>query len=190
VVLARARDDVRAVLDFSLADAEWDFALAEQPFGEGGEWPPLRLEAAGAPLLLRGKIDRVDLAHDAARTRVIDYKSSRRAADVGTREMGTTAFQVPLYALVAARAQGGEGARGVYLPTPARDLEAGVREVTAERWSELLESAPAAAAQIVGAMREGSLAPVPRDEKACVFCHVRGGCRKPRFAVAPDDERE
>jgi hypothetical protein len=187
VVLARARDDVRAVLAFSLADIEWDFALAEQAFGEGGPWAPLRLEAAGAPLLLRGKIDRVDLAHEAPFTRAIDYKSSRRAADAGTREMGTTAFQVPLYALVAARATGKASARGLYLPTPARDLEGGVREVDAERWAGLLARVPDAAAEIIGRIREGALAPVPHDERACIFCHVRGGCRKPRFAVAVQD---
>jgi hypothetical protein len=185
VVIARARDDVRAVVAWSLRDEKWDFALAEQSFGETAAWPPLRLEAAGAPLWLQGKIDRVDLSERAVRA--IDYKSSRRAADAGTRDMGATAFQVPLYALVAARATGRSDAHGLYLPTPARELRQ-VREPSPDRWGTLLGSVENLAADVVGTLRRGALAPIPRDKTACARCHVRGGCRRPRFAVAPDEE--
>jgi hypothetical protein len=192
VVLSRARDDVRAVVAWSLADDAWDFAFAEQAFGEEGAWPPLELEAEGAPLLLRGKIDRVDLGHAEAAARAIDYKSSRRGADRGTREMGTTAFQVPLYAFVAARATGRPAARGLYLPTAARALaeDARRRDAAPDAWGALYAEAPRAAAEVVAGLRAGALAPVPRDRHACFYCHVRGGCRQPRFAVAPDDDGE
>jgi hypothetical protein len=41
---------------------------------------------------------------------------------------------------------------------------------------------------IVRELRGGALAPKPRDERACDSCAVSGGCRKPRFAIAPPDD--
>src|SRR5262249_22819482 len=138
VVLARARDDVRAVIAWSLADDTWDFVHAEQAFGDGDDaWPPLRLDVSGAPLLVRGKIDRIDVEHDggpSGAARAIDYKSSKRAADNAAREQEDgAAFQVPLYALVAARALARARADGLYLPTTGRELRGErMREVPKE----------------------------------------------------------
>jgi ATP-dependent helicase/nuclease subunit B len=188
VVLARARDDVRAVVAFGLRDESWDFALAEQAFGEEGGWPALRVEADGEALVLRGKIDRLDFGPSAVRA--IDYKASKRTADASTRDLGATTYQTLVYGIVAARATGRARARGLYLPTPARELgdRSTVREPDAERWAELLADAPRRAIGVVGGLRKGALAPIPEDKHACNRCHVRGGCRMPRFAVAPDDE--
>jgi hypothetical protein len=197
VALARARDDVRAVLAWSLADDEWDFALAEQPFGDGDPeaWAPLVIDVDGHRMSLRGRIDRVDFAHLTRGARAIDYKRSKRKALDTTRELGETAFQVPLYALAASRATDRPTSEGLYVPTGARDLRVGFRgkEAFATKWAALLREEGALtvverlAARVVIEMRNGALAPVPRDANACAHCDVRGGCRKPRFAVAPDD---
>jgi hypothetical protein len=44
------------------------------------------------------------------------------------------------------------------------------------------------ALELVTAVRGGALAPVPADETECRTCAVSGGCRKPRFAMAPADD--
>ncbi len=203
IVVSRARDSVRAVLAWSLASDTWDFASAEQAFGDAsaGAWPPLRVEEGGEAVLLRGKIDRVDTSHPPARgrARAVDYKGNKRkAADIG-RTLGSTSFQVPLYALVAAHATARAGADGLYLPTGARDLPAdyGPKESFTKKWAEVLAATPdaapltvveRAAVEIVAALRRGGLAPVPADSATCRTCRVRGGCRQPRFAVAHEED--
>jgi hypothetical protein len=200
VVLARARDDARAVLAWSLADDRWDFSRAEQSFGDGsdGAWPALRLETSCGALSLRGKIDRVDVGHLERRVRAIDYKRSKRKALEGAKDLGETAFQVPLYALVASRALGRPGMEGLYVPTGARDLRPDhrARDAFAAALAAALADdggttrAERSAATLVAEMRKGALAPLPRDKRACAHCEVRGGCRQPRFAVTPDEEEE
>jgi hypothetical protein len=53
--------------------------------------------------------------------------------------------------------------------------------------TEGITVAESAALEVVHAMRKGGLAPVPRDPQACVHCDARGACRKPRFAVEPEE---
>src|SRR5262249_50792981 len=76
LTFARALASVAAILARALDDDDWDFAAAEQPFGEETPeaWPALRL---GEGLALRGKLDRLDRLHAGGAARVLDYK--RRA---------------------------------------------------------------------------------------------------------------
>jgi RecB family exonuclease len=195
IALDRALADVRAVVEWSLTDDGWDFALAEQAFGDDvpGAWPALLLEHAGTALHLRGRIDRVDRAPGGG-VRVVDYKrSKRRALDVAG--LGVTDLQVPLYARAAAGHLGASYASGLYLPTGARDLPGfEPRDAFPVRWSELLEEdgglarIERRALDLVRALREGALAPLPDDERACTICPFDGGCRRPRFAIPPADE--
>ncbi len=201
VVRLRVRDAVVVVLSRACDDDVWDFALAEQVFGSARDasWPALELEDGGVRLSLRGTIDRVDRAHDGQSVRVIDYKRSKSTVDGSSRGLGETALQVPLYACVASRRFGVPG-KGLYLPTQPRDLATGaVPSAKVERRMDDLvaREAPGALTEIerralgvVRAVREGRLAPTPADESACRTCAVSGGCRKPRFAMAPADEEE
>ena len=81
-------------------------ALLEHRFGGSSSRPPLAIEAAGDRVLLQGRIDRVDAAAD--RLLVVDYKNARRGeayrAMLDPGSFGATSFQVPIYALEAARA--------------------------------------------------------------------------------------
>jgi hypothetical protein len=131
--------------------------------------------------------------------RVVDYKRSKSTVRDASSSLGETALQVPLYASVAGR-ELGLLPTGAYVPTQARDVvvEAKPSARAAQRMEELLTRPPAGgvneierkALAIVMSARSGALAPVPAHESECRYCAVSGGCRKPRFAMAPLDERD
>ncbi len=212
VVRLRVGDAVRAALRVAIADEEWDFTLAEQPFGSrmSVSWGALSLEEDELRLSLRGSIDRVDRAHDGRSLRVIDYKRSKTTVQSSASSLGITALQVPLYACVASR-ELGLPATGAYVPTQARDIGAGNKASAkaAARMDELVarhltEGGLAATQRTGGALAEierralavvagaraGGLVPLPATESECRFCGVSGGCRKPRFAMVPTDDSE
>ena len=194
VVRLRVRDAVRAVLAVSLEDETWDFSLAEQPFGarSAKTWPALSLVAEDVRLLLRGSIDRVDRAHDGKALRVIDYKRSKTTVSGAATSLGETALQVPLYACVASRSLGLR-ATGAYVPVQARDASSKPNAKAAARMDDLvarpadggLAEIERRALAVVAGIRAGGLVPAPANESECRFCEVSGGCRKPRFAMAP-----
>ncbi|MDD2629017.1 MAG: PD-(D/E)XK nuclease family protein [Limnochordia bacterium] len=71
-----------AVSVLSLHDEQGQFkpVAYEQRFGYNQEWPGLQFDLAGDKIVVRGSIDRIDLAcaQDQALVRIIDYKSSRQ----------------------------------------------------------------------------------------------------------------
>jgi hypothetical protein len=46
----------------------------------------------------------------------------------------------------------------------------------------------ARALDVVRQVRLGAIAPRPADDSACARCDSSGGCRKPRFAIAREDD--
>lgn len=201
VVRLRVRDAVRAVLRVALEDDTWDFTLAEQPFGarSASTWSALVLAEQDLRLSLRGSIDRVDRAHDGRALRVIDYKRSKSTVQASAGSLGETALQVPLYACVASR-EVGLPATGAYVPTQARDVGPGNKpsakaaarmdELVARGSGSALAEIERRALGIVASARSGALVPLPASESECRLCEVSGGCRKPRFAMAPIEEGE
>jgi RecB family exonuclease len=200
IVRLRVSDAARAVLRLAIADDTWDFAVAEQAFGARADsaWRALDVTDEDAALSLRGSIDRVDRSHDGRKARVVDYKRSKSTVRDAGSSLGETALQVPLYACIAAR-ELGVVATGAYVPTQARDvaLETKTSARAAERQEQLKAPPPAGrglnpierrALSIVTSVRSGALAPVPAHESECRYCAVSGGCRKPRFAMAPLDD--
>lgn len=194
----RVNDAVRAVLCASIEESAWDFSVAEQTFGarDGASWKALVLSEDDVRVSLRGSIDRIDRGHDGRSLRVIDYKRSKTTVTEAARSLGETALQVPLYACVASR-ELGLAASGVYMPTQARDVTSEVKPGAraAQRMDELVARADGALAEIerralaiVASARAGGLAPMPAHESECRLCAASGGCRKPRFAMAPVDE--
>ncbi len=116
------------------------------------------------------------------------------------RSLGETALQIPLYASLASR-QPGLPADGAYMATQARalaKLEVGGSKKNQERLAELLRRetrdgltlAEAGALDLVTAIRQGHLVPIPAAESECRTCSVSGGCRKPRFAMVAADDGE
>lgn len=179
---------VEAVLREAALDDEWDFEVAEQAFGEPtrGSWPGL---AVADDLAVRGRIDRVDLGRTRAAVRVVDYK--RGATEEVVKHLGSTALQVPLYALAAQEATGAQVVKGIYLSL--RDLERGSHGAR-RRGEEVFErvlaegEAVASALSAVRRVRGGDLAPRPVQDTHCRTCPFAGGCRRPRFAMPAEEE--
>lgn len=198
IALEQTREDARRVLEWSLADEVWDFDRAEKSFGdprdEGEEaWPALALGAGEDVVRVRGTIDRVDRAHLAAEIRVVDYKRSARTAKESQRDVTKSAFQVPLYALVARRMAGARAATGLYLPTSMLDPSyAGGGGAASAAWDEAMGDGPtgvvARTQGVVHAVRGGAIAPAPPDDRVCDLCDYDGACRRPRFVVSEEEE--
>ncbi|MCA9511130.1 MAG: PD-(D/E)XK nuclease family protein, partial [Myxococcales bacterium] len=204
LVASRVLDAVAAVVRAAVAEPFWVFDLAEQAFGgppraiaagAGEPWSPLVITDAGATVALRGTIDRVDRSRDGAHARVVDYKRGRATAQRSTKSVGDEALQVPLYALAVSERLGVE-ACGVYLPTTPKDLRAYLRNADdGSKVAELVARPDGALAPIarrvlalVDEVRRGLVAPLPTHEGACRTCSLHGACRKPRFAMTPDDD--
>ncbi len=134
-----------------------------------------------------GQIDRVDLSPDGRRARVVDYKTGRLpAAD----DLGRSAFQLPLYAAVVARALGCEDVEALYVAVKPRGIleewprsEAERRALGARR-DEIAQ----AARRVILGMWDGEVAPRPAKATLCTRCEARDICRRP--AVAPIEESE
>jgi len=183
--LDRIRLEVDRIVSLAIDDEEWNFAYAERGFGNAGdEWPALVLEDARGRVALRGRIDRLDTAPGAVRA--VDYK--RRVSLPAIVELGASAIQVPLYAIVARRRLGVKDARGRYLSTisPAKSATSAFDERFAALVGEDATGATEAtrvALDRVHMLRAGDVAPVPAAPKWCASCGLDGACRRPRFAV-------
>jgi ATP-dependent helicase/nuclease subunit B len=189
IALEQTREDVRRVLEWSLADEAWDFLVAEQAFGDAREaegWPALSL----GELSVRGKIDRVDRSHDGKDVRVVDYKRGARTAKESQRDVAKTAFQVPLYAHVTKRVLDARSSGGVYLPTLM--LDPSYAAGFAAAWDEAMGEGEGGVVPrtlgVVEGIRRGVVAPLPPDERVCDRCPYDGACRRPRFVVTEDEE--
>jgi RecB family exonuclease len=202
LALDLARERVLRVVEWTLAQNEWVFALAEQAFGDphataGNEWPAIDLGDAAAPIRLRGTIDRVDVDRSDShpkRVRVIDYKGSAETVRQARRELGQTMLQVPLYAVAAASSLDATSSEGMYLPVAELDPRFGEDATFAKRWQEVMRDDARALRDrvrgIVAQVRSGALAPTPERETFCDQCSFDGICRRPRFVAAEFEESD
>jgi hypothetical protein len=184
----RARDEALALLDRAVDDERWDFHRAEISFGGSDDaWAPLLLEGDAGPVLLRGKIDRLDRARQRAAVRVVDYKRSKAAASPA--ELGRQRLQLLAYALVAAREEGAARVDGAYLSTVEPAAPSPKWEASWAAWlADGGEPARRRILDVVGAVRGGDVLPKPGSP--CGTCAFDGACRRPRFAATPPSAAE
>jgi RecB family exonuclease len=143
--------------------------------------PPLDL---GEGVLLRGRIDRVDVGGGQAV--VYDYKG--RSAPPGARWVADGAFQVALYMRAVQQLLGHAPAGGFYQPLAGRDIKArGVLGADSglelecvrtdllqeEEMHDLIERCMSVAREAAAQARAGAL--IPRPET----CAYKGGCAYP-----------
>jgi ATP-dependent helicase/nuclease subunit B len=139
----------------------------------------------GQQVLLKGRIDRVDVSRDGRWVRVTDYKSGRLSGYAGDSLGGGTTVQLPLYMLAAERLLGQRhpGIRahsGRYLSV---DRTGGHKQVTfsaealAARQGELRQ---AVSTFLQGAER-GVFFAYPQ-ERVCEFCDYQLACGEGREA--------
>lgn len=175
----------------------------EQEFGFGGDsWPALAIEHTEAPILLRGRIDRVDrpAAQDAPWL-VVDYKSGKSEnhnSRLGEAKLFQPFLQLPAYAAACSQERGiGAGADALF-----RGLEGGRSRLLSEalashssapRLEDVLDvrraadaveyafrprSAPRSLGHAVRAavtgMRAGQF---PLDPAGCDYCPLPALCR-------------
>ena len=198
LALELARERVLRVVEWTIAEAEWVFLVAEQSFGDERApdgWPALVIGEGADAVRLRGSIDRVDTSREAGReprrVRVIDYKSGTAAVREARRSLGETMLQVPIYALAAERALGAVDASGLYVPVAELEPGFGGDDPLAKRWAETMAdgAAPlrARVLDVMARVRRGELAPTPEEESFCDSCSYDGVCRRPRFVAAEEE---
>jgi len=175
--------DLERYLEYAAEQASpLEPAHLELEFGfEQEGLPPLDL---GEGVLLRGRIDRVDVAGEAAV--VYDYKG--RAAPPGAKWTENGAFQVALYMRAVERLLGHTPVGGFYQPLAGRDIKArGVLDgdsgveldcvrtdrLDHDELQELVERCVAVARDAAGEARSGALEPRPDT------CAYNGGCAYP-----------
>lgn len=191
--VAQAVHDAVGVVARALADGDaLRFLVAEQSFGGPATWAPLAIggddEEEGAPVLyVDGQIDRVDVSPDGKRARVVDYKTGRVP---GADEHGKSAFQLPLYAAVVARALACAEVEALYVSVRPRGIidewprAEGDRQALGARRDEIAQ----AARRVILGLWQGEVAPRPVKATLCTRCEARDVCRRP--AVAPIEEGE
>ena len=187
----RVRAVVRAVAKDAATDDRWTFEVGEQAFGEAGEssWPALELGEGAETVRLRGRIDRVDVGSLRASGRVIDYKRGR--LDDLARKLGTTALQVPLYALSAKKPLDVDEVKGIYYSLRDDELARPNEKLRGEEVVEGLladRTVERTVLAVVNRLRQGDLAPRPPTETLCRTCGLAGGCRRPRFAMPAEED--
>ena len=205
--LVRARAGVAIVLHAAIDDERWDFLLAEQSFGEPSSvtnrsWPALAITAPdGERALLRGRIDRLDLAHGSSSElttsalRIVDFKGS--ASGKSASALGETDLQLPLYAVAAFASldPAPPHAHAAYIAYSTREKPR--TEKSEENFHKAFVQTLATddqgipyvvrrALNILTNARSGNL--VPTEGTACLRCDHDGACRKPRFLVPADDD--
>jgi ATP-dependent helicase/DNAse subunit B len=180
----RLHVDLERYLDYAAEQASpLEPAYLELEFGFAPEGlAPLDL---GEGVLLRGRIDRVDLG-SAGEAVVYDYKG--RSAPAGARWVGDGAFQLALYMRAVERLLERSAIGGFYQPLAGRDIRArGVLDgdsaieldcVRTDRFEhgeleELIDRCLAGALKAAAEARSGQLEPRPET------CAYNGGCAYP-----------
>jgi RecB family exonuclease len=199
-VLRGVEADLRRYLRHEAADGcDWVPRDVELRFGFEDEYPeeslpPLVLGGAGEEaVMVRGVIDRLDVAADGGQVIVRDYKSGANKPErAGGRWLDGRQLQVALYMLAVRRLRSLEPVGGFYQPLTGRDLRprgayvAGAPVgrcafandgMAAEELEGLLEEIEAEAVRLAHVLRRGELTPCP---ETC----SRDGCRHPGICWA------
>jgi ATP-dependent helicase/nuclease subunit B len=141
----------------------WKFAFGEQRFDKALRWE-------GGQITLHGYIDRID-ENEAGERAVLDYKT-RTLQSLRDKLKDTEDHQLAFYGLLSDLPV--SAAHYVALEC-TKDKTGDVEAKNFAQWQAMLES------QLVSNIRaiaEGAALPANGIEKVCVYCEVRGLCRK------------
>lgn len=148
-------------------------------FEEGLSQPPLKIDAGGQEVLIRGTVDRLDIREDSGgvHVRVIDYKTGSSPIPAQHAADGRN-LQIPVYALAAERAilPGSRVVKGAYLsvmsgePVGRFDFEsAGDRGILAQAEHHI--------ASFVDGVKRGVFTVKPQHSQVCQYCPHGKICR-------------
>jgi hypothetical protein len=174
----------------------WRAAWTEVPFGAPGvplrppgRREPISLDSPHGPVLLRGRIDRLDLAADGSGHQVIDYKTSS-APSANAMEAGTS-FQLPIYLWAAevllSPEERGDRAEAFFLPVrhPARSgrlRSTDAKGGPSEKFRRVMDAAKEYVRRFVDAMRRGLYPVYPRQE-CSGYCPFQEVCRYAEWRI-------
>ncbi|MBI3247727.1 MAG: PD-(D/E)XK nuclease family protein [Deltaproteobacteria bacterium] len=134
----------------------------------------------GVEIALRGRIDRIDLAPDRQRARIVDYKTGKTFRG---RFAGGTALQLPLYVYAARKLwpeRVWESASYTYV---SRERRAETPTFTKESWATDLLTLREVVTKLTGSLRAGCFAATPDECAPCPFpliCHSNNERRAER----------
>jgi RecB family exonuclease len=159
------------VLPFLPVRLEFDFG------GENEGFPVLELAQGGRRVLVRGRIDRIDVAETEAGTRfrVIDYKSGS-APGVSDVKQGVM-VQLPLYAMAVQRLLFPEGQAGLFDLGYWSLRRDGFKSIAFASWEQDQVSLVEHVLAVVDRLRRGEFVVQSRNECCESYCEYRGVCR-------------
>lgn len=165
----KTMESLRGFIETELRDAE-GFEAAYFERGFTCSFPLDEKEE----ILLRGRIDRIDLSPDGRRGRIIDYKTGRPQLIEDGEFKGGEALQLPLYLYAGSREL-----KDVELVSAAYSYvteRAGYRRVlfTTEKWAEKLKTLKAVVRGLVRGIRSGIYPASPSTCRPCSYPLICG----------------
>ncbi|PWT95810.1 MAG: hypothetical protein C5B53_10860 [Candidatus Melainabacteria bacterium] len=162
--------------------------LMEVSFGfeKEGAYPPLKITQGQAEVLIRGRIDRVDIADQGelrgpARVRVVDYKSGSTPASANDVLSGRN-LQLPLYILAVENAilPGSQVVEAEYLSvgaaTPFGKMEF-ENARTAHDVKQMISATKTNVVNFATAIKKGEFSVKPSASNVCGSCDHKTVCR-------------
>jgi ATP-dependent helicase/nuclease subunit B len=198
------KDNLLRFIEFEITRLEqspfqphyFEFGFGVKDEDREADSPALELETDSGPILIRGKIDRIDVDPANQYALVIDYKSSAKY-NREAMEMGT-ALQLPIYIMVAEKylglkPVGGQlyslkdfKAAGFYHKENMekfQKLAARSLNFSESEFRSVIEHSAEQIREFVGAMRKAEIAVRPRSKDACDFCSYSAVCRIEKWRV-------
>jgi len=169
-----ARRAVKLNQDLEPARFEVAFGL-EEP----GSHPALAIDSEAGPILIRGRVDRIDLGPDCKPTlaRVVDYKSGSTSISESDARAGRS-IQNPLYALAVERSiiPGSRVLEAAYLSVSSGEV-IGRLDFQKPEMSDLLKQTEDHVRRFVAGARRGEFTVRPNTLKVCLKCEHKKICR-------------
>jgi ATP-dependent helicase/nuclease subunit B len=177
--------DVMASLEAEHGNLAHEYALGNVPLGEDEE---------GRPVLLSGRIDRIDLHRETRQAVIVDYKTGRAmpARDRKERTADGRLLQLPLYAAALGRMPESlevTGAAYVHLSDRVAKWDAAIEgsgELDTGKTADVpfdIEAARRKALELAGRIRAGDFSLTAhtegRQSECTSFCPLRHACRAP-----------
>jgi RecB family exonuclease len=172
-------DVARYLRELATELSDWEPRFVEKSFGREGGGCLEYTTAGGEKLLLRGKIDRVDVSRSGEGYRIVDYKtgnpSTKRENDFKGGESLQLAFYLLAGALVLALGDVKEGVawyhhvtrKGDYARVPMRGSD----------WNDLRPEFDSILETITTGIRAGIFPSFPQGENGrCSYCDARAMC--------------
>ncbi|MFH0765621.1 MAG: PD-(D/E)XK nuclease family protein, partial [Calditrichota bacterium] len=164
----------RFVAELCRQNDEFKFHKAEQMIQTTFSLP---LEDSSVEVILKGRIDRIDLSPDGKRLRIIDYKTGKKPKDPGDLKNGTQ-IQLPLYLQMALKdhpeISSLDAVAAFYHLSPEGELN--ILSGAGEELTALKPELDETISRLIQGIRSGVFVPTPVDLSECKDCPAQWAC--------------